>query len=61
MANDTRALYCLLDEEERSSIFKVCVFTNDDVADLQEAVKKEKKDLRPYDTDSLILWRVSRR
>ena len=64
MADNTRALFCLLEDEfeERSSVFRVCVSINDYVTDLQEAIKKEKQnDLRPYDADSLILWRVSRR
>ncbi|KAF9345382.1 hypothetical protein BGX26_003215 [Mortierella sp. AD094] len=57
MAIDKVKLFCILDGD--STAFKVIISLDDDVDDLKKAIKEEKpNDLKDFDADRLVLWRV---
>jgi hypothetical protein len=51
-------LWCFL--EGQSTPFKVGIPASADIGDLKKAIKAEKEnDLKPYDADTLIIFKVS--
>ena len=60
MANDTRALFCLIQGD--TNIFEVTVSTGKSISFLKEVIQKKRKNgaLRDVDAADLVLWKVSR-
>ena len=60
MANDTRALFCLIQDDPNP--FKVTVSTSETISSLSRAIREERKNgtLRDVDAVDLVLWKVRR-